>query len=72
MHRALGGAPTSRVHRAPSLGLGVTWRSLGRSLRANAMRVRRGLASGKAKLKNSVPAAASSLQPELHLKNKIF
>jgi len=32
MHRALGGAPVARVQR----------RSLGRSLRANAMRVRRG------------------------------
>jgi len=31
MHRALGGAPT----------LSVQWRSLGRSLLANAMRVRR-------------------------------
>jgi len=35
-------------------------------------RVRRGVASGKAKLKNSVPAAASSLQLFYILKTKIF
>jgi len=35
MHRALGGAPTSPVHRSAPVGRGLTWRSLGRSLLAN-------------------------------------
>jgi len=52
------GAPVSPVHRSALLGQSLTWRSLGRSLRGNARWVRRGLASGKAKLKNSVPAAS--------------
>jgi len=33
-------APTFRVHQSALLGQGLLWRSLGRSLLANAMRVR--------------------------------
>ena len=34
------GAPVSPLHQSPRLGAGLLWRSLGRSLLANAMRVR--------------------------------
>jgi hypothetical protein len=35
MHRALGGAPVAPGHRSAPVGRGLTWRSLGRSLRGN-------------------------------------
>jgi len=62
MHRA---CRRSRISRAPFAPLGSGAHSapalVGRLL-ANAMRVRRGFASGKANLKNSAPAAASELR----------
>jgi len=61
MPRALGGAPTSSVQ----------WRSLGRSLRANAIACAAWLAALQQE-KNPSPRRASSLREALHLKNKIF
>ena len=61
MHRALGGAPVSRVQ----------WRSLGRSLLANVSACAAWLAALQQE-KNSRSRRASSLQLSLHLKNKIF
>jgi len=43
---APGGAPVSRLHQSALLGQGLLWRSLGRSLRGNAVRVRLGLRLG--------------------------
>jgi len=60
MHRALGGAPVSPVQ----------WRSLGRSLLANAVRVRRG--SPLQQEKNSHSRRASSLQFYLTLKTNFL
>jgi len=61
MPRALGGAPILSVH----------WRSLGRSLLANAMRVRRG-----SPLYNNKRIYGRGVRPRfklsLHLKNKFF
>jgi len=61
MHRALGGAPA----------LSGQWRSLGRSLRGNAMRVRRG-----SPLYNNKKINGRGVRPRfsqfLHLKNKFF
>ncbi|HHT9138309.1 MAG TPA: hypothetical protein ACFYEK_13840, partial [Candidatus Wunengus sp. YC60] len=57
MHRALGGAPVSRVH----------WRSL----LANTLRVRRGLASGK-NSELAVPAASVRATTTKTLKTKFF
>jgi len=59
MHRALGGAPTSRVH----------WRSLGRSLLANAMRVRRSCGLRRV---GAAQATASSPAHYYKQKNKFF
>ena len=60
MHRALGGAPT----------FSVQWRSLGRSLRGNAVRVRRVRRSTT--IKKSTVAACVLASLSLHLKNKFF
>jgi len=46
MPRALGRAPTSPLHQSALLWQGLLWRSLGRSLRVNAMRVRLSLRLG--------------------------
>ncbi len=64
-HRPVGGASVSPELRSPSLGLGLTRRSLGRSLLTNARRVRLclGLAAGRRR----PPAPASSLQEVLTL-----
>jgi len=59
MHRALGGASTSRGQ----------WRSLGRSLLANAMRVRRSWCCGRV---GAAATPASSPDTFLQAKNKIF
>jgi len=59
MHRALGGAPT----------LSVQWRSLGRSLLANAVRVRRSCGLRRV---GAAQATASSPDMLLQAKNKIF
>ena len=59
MHRALGGAPVSREH----------WRSLGRSLRANAKRVRRSCGLRRV---GAAQATASSPDTLLQAKTKFF
>ena len=59
MHRALGGALTSRVH----------WRSLGRSLLANAMRVRRSWCCSRVGAAQAASVLTGTL---LQIKNKIF
>jgi len=46
LSRALGRASVSPLHQSPRLGAGLLWRSLGRSLRANAVCVRLGLRLG--------------------------
>jgi len=59
MGTAAWAAPVSPAYQSPCLGAGLLWRSLGRSLLANLMRVRLGrLAAGRARQ----PAVASSLQ----------
>ena len=74
MHRALGGAPTSRVLPLGFCGQKPRWApALAGRLLANAKRVRRGLASGKAKLKNSVPSASVRATRSLYtLKTNFF
>ena len=73
MHRALGGAPVSR-----ELPLGFCrqkprWAAaLAGCLLANAIRVRRGLASGKARLKIKCQPQRPRFSQSLHLKNKNF
>jgi len=70
MPRALGGAPTLSVHRSAPVGRGLTGRSLGRSLRANAMCVRRGSPLyNKRKYTVAACVLATTTKP---LKTKIF
>jgi len=60
-YRALGRAPVSCLHQSPRLGAGLLWRSLGRSLLANAVRVQLGLglAAGGGAASPSVLASSS-------------
>ena len=59
------------MHRSAPVGRGLTGRSLGRSLRANAMRVRRGRRMAGTSLV-ATPSARVLASLSLHLKNKIF
>ena len=67
MHRALEGAPTLSGHQSALLGQGLLRRSLGRSLRGNAMRVRRSWCCGRV---GAAATPASSPDTLLQAKNK--